>query len=87
MLRMPGSADPIPLKPIGWRVIKRVISDGAASGRRGRGTFATPYLSSPDWKGVLTFVLHVEAMAHPARYITYSNHPHLWQAGELDEAW
>ncbi len=40
-----------------------------------------------DWKGVLTFVLHVEAMAHPARYITYSNHPHLWQAGELDEAW
>lgn len=33
------------------------------------------------WRQLLSFELHVEIMAHTGRYITYSNQPHVWQAG------
>lgn len=39
-----------------------------------------------QWVELGDFPLHVEAMAHPGNYITYSNQQHVWPEGLLAEA-
>lgn len=39
-----------------------------------------------EWVELGRFPIHVEAMAHPGNYITYSNQQHVWPEGLLAEA-
>jgi hypothetical protein len=40
----------------------------------------------PRWVELGRFPIHVETMAHPGNYITYSNQQHVWPDGLLAEA-
>lgn len=39
-----------------------------------------------EWVGLGRFPMHVETMAHPGNYITYSNQEHVWPEGIVAEA-
>jgi hypothetical protein len=41
---------------------------------------------SPAWRELGRFPVHVETMAHPQNYITYSNQQHVWPEGIVEEA-